>query len=395
LGLNIPRFMADNVIDQTPTPAATTGGMTPEVKAELDQQMQISLNGGIPPKAADAPAAAAGDGGQPVVITDPFNLLKEKFGYDTPETALKEIEELRAYKATPIVPEIKFENEENEKLFRAFTSGKKAEVFAFLEQEQKIDRLVSADLTNESAADLVKLGMQLKYKDLTAKEIDYKFNKQFSIPVKPVMQASEEQEEYDARVQQWEAQVQDKQMELMIEAKLAKPELLNAKQKLVFPEIEAQADPNYEQFLKELQQGDALAAEAAEAYKKITPETIETKIRFVDEPNKIDFEFQYKPTPEEFAKAVEVTMDESNLWKLFNNPDGTPNRQKFLRVINYALNEEKVLTQAINQGKNAALKSNLPDNSTGGLVRNLPPQTQEPNELDRLMRESLKGYGGF
>jgi len=35
----------------------------------------------------------------------------------------------------------------------------------------------------------------------------------------------------------------------MIEAKLAKPELQNSKQKLVFPEIESQ-DPNYANYLE-------------------------------------------------------------------------------------------------------------------------------------------------
>jgi hypothetical protein len=389
--------MLENGVDQSVV--ASTPSMPPELKTELDQQMQISLNGGVPPKAADAPPGADGTQQQaPAPITDPFGLFKEKFGYDTPETAIREIEELRAYKATPIIPELKFENEESAKIVRALQAGKHAEVYSILEQQVKIDRLVEGDMTPDKAADIVKLGMQIKYKgqDLTAKEIDYKFNKQFALPPKPVLLASEDQEEYDARVAAWQSAVDDKNMELMIEAKLAKSELQISKQKLVFPEIEQQQDPGYANYLKMVADAEQIAAQAANAYKALTPDAAETKLRFIDEPNKIDFEFQYKPSTEEFAKTLEATADEGNFWKLFHNPDGTPNRQKFLRVINYALNEEKVLTEAMKQGKNAALKSNLPDNSTGGLVRNLPPsQTQEPNELDRQMRIALKGYGGF
>jgi hypothetical protein len=339
---------------------------------------------------------AGGEQQQQQAHADPFGIFKEKFGYDTPETAIKEIEELRAYKATPIIPELKFENEESARIVKALQAGKHAEVYSILEQQVKIDRLVEGDMTAEKAADVVKLGMQIKYKDLTPQEIDYKFNKQFALPPKPALLAGEDQEEYDARVATWQSVVDDKKMELMIEAKLAKPELQTSKQKLVFPEIEQNIDPNYEQYLNALQEGDKVAAQAAIEYQKITPDSVETKLRFIDEPNKIDFEFQYKPTPEKFAQAMQVTMDEANLWALFNNPDGTPNREKFLRVINYALDEQGVIMEAIKQGKNAALKSNLPDNSTGGLVRNLPSsQTQEPSELDKQMRIALKGYGGF
>jgi hypothetical protein len=388
--------MPENGVDQPVV--ASSPAMPAEIKTELDQQMAISLNGGVPPKVADA--AAGVDAGnqqqQSTTITDPFCLFKEKFGYDTPETAIREIEELRAYRASPIIPELTFENEQSEKIMRALQAGKFQEVHSVLDQQMRIDRLLDGDMTTEKAADVVKHGMHIKYKDLTPQEIDYKFNKQFALPPKPVLLPAEDQEEFDARVAAWQSAVDDKKMELMIEAKLAKPELQSSKQKLVFPEIEQQVDPNYSQYLNALQEGEQGAAEAAIEYKKITPDSVEKKIRFIDEPNKIDFEFKYKPTPDKFAQAIQVTMDEANLWALFNNPDGTPNREKFLRVINYALDEEGVIMEAIKQGKNAALKSNLPDNSTGGLVRNLPPsQTQEPNELDKQMRIALKGYAGY
>lgn len=372
--------MAEDIVQVTPEQQQA------EFKATLDQQMGLAL-GTIKPTDVVIP------GGErqlepPQTAADPFGIFKEKFGYDTPEIAIKEIEELRAYKATPIFQEWKFENPESERVLKAIQAGNFKEVHSVLDQQLRIDQLTEGEITTERAADIVKLGMQIKYKDLTPAEINHKFNKQFSLPAKPVLLATEEQEEYDERVKTWQTQVDEKNLDLIIEAKLAKPELQNSKQKLVFPEIKATADPDYDNYRKMIAESERSTAEAAEEYKKLTPKSAETKINFNDEPNKIAFEFQYEPTPEDFAKAVEATIDEKAFWNLFNNSDGTPNRAKFLRVINYARNEEKVLLEAMKQAKNATIKASLPDNSqAGGLVRQLINAPGEESEIDKQMRQ--------
>ena len=382
--------MADNVVE---VPEVQSNASV-DLKAELAEQMAISLNGGIIPEPKEAAPAAGGEGAIVAPPADPFGLFKEKFGYETPEAAVAEIESLRAFKAVPPVAEFKYENPESEKIAKALNAGNLKEVHEILDQQLRIDRLTSAELTTEMATEVVKLGMQLKYKDLSPKEIDYKFNKQFAIPPKPALLPAEDQEEFDARVAEWQAKVEDRNTELMIEAKMAKPELQTSKQKLVFPEIAQQTDNDYVEWKKAVERNQNIAAQTAEAYKSFTPKTIETKINFKDEANKIAFEFQYEPDAEGFAKAVEMASDVTLFWKQFINSDGTPNREKFLRAVYFASNEEKVLLNAMNQSKNATIKASLPDNSNGGLVRQMP-QTQEPNELDKLMRESLRGYGGY
>jgi hypothetical protein len=380
--------MADNVVEV----AEVQSTVNPDIQAELAAQMAISLNGGIPPEVKE-PAAVV----EPAVVAspaDPFGLFKEKFGYETPEAAVADIESLRAFKAAPPVNEFKYENPVSEKIAKALNAGNLAEVHQILDQQLKIDRLTAGELTTEMATEVVKLGMQLKYKDLTPKEIDYKFNKQFALPPKPALLPAEDQEEFDARVTEWQAKIEDRNTELMIEAKMAKPELQTSKQKLVFPEIAQQTDDDYVEWKKAVERNQTIAAETTEAYKSFTPKTIETKINFKDEANKIAFDFQYEPDAEGFTKAVEMASDVTLFWKQFINSDGTPNRGKFLDVVYYALNKEKVLLNAMNQTKNATIKASLPDNTNGGLVRQMP-QTQEPNELDKAMRESLKGYGGF
>lgn len=249
-------------------------------------------------------------------------------------------------------------------------------------------------MNKDTAADIVKLGMQLKYKDFTPDEINYRFNKQFAIPPKPIKGEIEDDGEYELRVNEWQNVVADKQMDLMIEAKLSKPELQNAKSNFTFPEIETPVDEGYVQYQKMLEERSKYDEEIRNAYKALKPNSIATKINFKDEANKIDFQFQFEPNAEKFAQAQEIAGDMDKLTKFFTNPDGTSARERFVEAIYFALDKEFYLNSALNQSKNAAIKAQLPDNTQTGLVRQMA-QTQEPNELDQQMRISLKGYKGY
>jgi hypothetical protein len=382
--------------EQLPPVETSTAPVVDPIKAELAEQMAISLNGGIPPQAAaePAPGAAAPAAAAPATTTDPFGIFKEKFGYDSPEVAIQDIEALRLLRASPPVAELKFENEESKRLAEAINAGNLKEVHEVLDRRLKIDHLTAGEMTADTAADIIKLGMQLKYKDLTPAQINYKFNKQYGAPPKPGLLPTEDQEEYTERLAAWQAQFDDKQMELMIDAQIAKPELLATKSKLVIPAIQRPEEQGFLDWQKLNQENERLAAETTQAYKAFTPKSLETKINFKDEANKIDFDFIFEPDPDSFKQAQDMTFDINNFWKHFIKPDGTPDRKEFLETIWFGMNRQKVILEALNQSKNATIKASLPDNSTGGLVRQLP-QTQEPNELDKLMRASLKGYGGF
>jgi hypothetical protein len=391
--------MADELIQQTATETTpTTEQAAPQF--DLAAQMAIALNGGIVPAETQTAitstegAAAATTATQETTQNDPFGVFKDKFGYETPDAAIKDIERLRAFEAQPRSPEFQLPDDESAAILRALAAGKKEEVWKALDHEMRIDRYVNAEVNKENAGDIVKMGMQLKYKDLTPEEINYKFNKQFALPPKPVQSLEEEDADYQQRVDGWQEQVTDKQMELMIEAKLAKPEISNAKGKYVFPEIETPVDEGYLQYKKSLEENTRTDAETKEAYKALTPKAVETKINFKDEANKVAFEFQYEPEGEKFKKAVEIATNADLFWQTFMNPDGTPNRTLFLESILYALDKNSIITSAMNQAKNATIKAQLPDNSQGGLVRQIP-QTQEPNELEKNMRAALSGYGGF
>lgn len=401
--------MADNVVETTQTEPIVTD--QPDHSADLAAQMAIALNGGIAPQSSEsastettaAASAASVDSANATATAvatttqtadDPFGIFKEKFGLENSDAAIREIERLRAFEANPRNPEFQIPDDESGALLRAIAAGKKEDVWKILDQEMRIDRVVNGEVTKENAADIVKMGMQLKYKDLTPDEINYKFNKQFSVPPKPEKLVDEDDGEYQERVGAWQELANDKYMDMMIEAKLAKPEIQNSKGKFKIPEIETSVDEGYLQYQKMLEENTKQDEVTRAAYKALTPKDAETKLAFKDEANKIAFEFQYEPDGEIFNKAVEIASNADLYWKTFTNSDGSPNRKLFLESIMYALDKNKVLLSALNQAKNATIKASLPDNSQGGLVRQIA-QPQEVNELDASMRAALKGFGGF
>lgn len=386
--------MADNVIDQNQDNQA----QQPDPKAELAQAMAIALGGAMPQaqqQAAQAteeaaiPAAQA----QQAAPVDYFNTIKEKFGFQTHEDAIAEIEQLRAFKAAPPVKDLEFENEESKRFFEAAVKGDRKIVYETLHKEHQLDRFLTGEVTAESAADIVKMGMQLKYKDLSAAEIDYRFKKTFAVPPKPVQSDIEEEGEFNSRLTAWQEIANDKAMELLIEAKLAKPELELAKSNLIFPEIVQNEDSGYVQYKKALEQQTQLQAEQEKTnaaivatYKAFTPKSIETKLNFIDEANNINFDFQFEPDPESFSRTMPMVLDTEAFFNSFTDKDGNPDRKAFLEAVYYAKNKNQVILAAINQGKNAAIKAMLPDNSQGGVIRQMGGQPAELSELDKAMQ---------
>jgi len=209
-----------------------------------------------------------------------------------------------------------------------------------------------------------------------------------------VQKTTEDDDEFKERHHEWKEQVEIIETKRIIAAKTAIPELEAAKQKLVLPNIESTPDEAYLQYQKDLEDEAKTDVETKIAYKAFTPKVVETKIDFNDEANKISFQFQYEPTPEVFAKAVEVVLEPEKFWGRYKNSDGTPNREKFLQDIYFILNRETIISEAMKQAKNATMKQTLlADNTNTNGMNRILPQNMEENELDKQMKASLNGYG--
>lgn len=224
-------------------------------------------------------------------IVDADEWLKSQFGWDNAEAAKTEIEELRKLReSASSQSEIEFANEQSAKFFKLLQEGKEDDLYSFLEQKKKIDRLSSVDLNASTAADIIKLNMQQKYKDLTPQEIEYKFNKQFGIPNRPAQKDIETDDEYQERLQSWESKVKDIETEMFIEAKLARPELEKYKSELILPDIQfegqqsRQAEPTQEELEANAAMVQSFMNDAQSALKSFDGFSVSVKDEEVDIP---------------------------------------------------------------------------------------------------------------
>jgi hypothetical protein len=220
-----------------------------EAASETQQQQQ---------QQAPAAESAAQAPTETIKVEEPIynkEWFKNEFGVEDAAILKAEREEYKRLKeAPPTVAEIKFENDQSKHLHELIREGKTKEVREFLEIQERLDAISSTEVNKDTAGDIIKMGMKLKYKDLTPAEIDYKFNKQFSVPRAPVQATDELDEDFATRKAEWQEQVADIEMNKIIEAKLAKPELENAKTKISLPELSkpqaASQEPSQESLAK-------------------------------------------------------------------------------------------------------------------------------------------------
>lgn len=167
-------------------------------------------------------------------ILDPNVYLKNKWGWETEEAADTEIKSLRE-KASKV---FEYKNEESKKVAEYINENKLDELYTFLDNKKKVEKLSTADLTanKELAADLVKFGIQNDSPTLTADEVEFLFNEKYGIPQKPV--EDELDDNYADTLKQWEEKVNNIQKRLVIEAKMNQPKLAQLKSELILPEIQ-------------------------------------------------------------------------------------------------------------------------------------------------------------
>ena len=385
--------MADGIVTQ---PQEANNGISPELKRQMDYSVYGKTDPVQPNPDNNNPNPPAGTTDAPAPPPFTFDSLKEKFGYETPDAVYKEIEELRLIREKgmqpPPPPEIKYENDDSKRIAEALQGGKMQDVYQYLHRQQQLDEILGKAVDKTTAEGVIKLGMSLKYKDLSPEEIDYKYRQQFAIPKKPEQRVEETDEEFAARTSEWQTKVNDIEMNQIIEAKLLRPELEASKSKLVIPSVTNPLLQEFEDWKKGIEEDSKLNEQTIAQYKTFTPDAIEIKMPYTDESGKINFEFLHKPDQESFNEAVSMVSDISLLFKKFQNQDGTPDRMKFLKAIYFGLNQDKIIGEALKQSKNGTLKSQLPNNSSSNGRMNMPQATDGGSELDNQMKKALAGY---
>lgn len=284
-------------------------------------------------------------------VFDADEYLKQNLGFDDWETAKSEIEKLRTGKAAS-----KYENEESEKIHKALLEGKNEEVYSFLEKQSKLNKLISSDLNDKNAEEIVKLTMKSKYSDLTDDEIEYKYRKQFALPKEPEQTYDETDEEFEARKSDWEDKVKDVKMELMIEAKTSRSQLEKLKAELKLPNISQENEQNKALTQEEL--------ESANKYVQSYLQSVESSINSFDGFN-VEYKDEealvqsaYLPSDEE-KKTISKQMKDFaesnfNANELFAQrwvkEDGTLNTTRMARDLALLNSEEKIMQKLVSDG---------------------------------------------
>lgn len=171
-------------------------------------------------------------------IIEEDEAYKREFGKTKAElkTEYEELRKLRESK--PTTEEFKFENDESKRLAEAIARGDRKKVLSILDTQEKLESLTTSDITKDNAAEIIKLKMKLGNDRLTNDDIEFQYNQDFSIPKEPVQKTAEDDDDFKERHDEWAERVRNIEQKRVVAAKMAIPELEQAKSKLVLPEIQ-------------------------------------------------------------------------------------------------------------------------------------------------------------
>ena len=309
-------------------------------------------------QASDTGNAAAVETQQATPVI-PVEWLKNEFGVEDPSVLKTEREELKTLREKAQTPaEIKFENDQSKHIYQLLQEGKSSEVKQFLETQERLTQYTTAEVTEDTASEIIKLGMKLKYKDLSDSEINFKFNKEFGLPKEPVIGDNELDEDFAERKTAWQEKVNDIRTNKIIEAKLVKPELEAAKSKIVLPEISkpatAQAnEPTAEQLEVQKKAAENFLTQLNSNYSKA--EGFSTKVK--DELVEIPISFKI-PDEDKVAikgrleKGLDINQYMDSRWFDENN---NPKIEQIITDLYQLENLDKILSGVANNSANQRL----------------------------------------
>ena len=300
------------------------------------------------PETTAAPAAATettppAETAPPAAAVDHNAYLKEKFGWDSEEVAAQQLAELKEKAKGK-----EFANDYSRQMYEYLLEGKEDDLYSHLSQKKQVEKLLSADVTDErTAAEMVKFGIKSKNNDLTSDEVEFLFNKRFGIPKEPTQLNTETDEEFDARKNEWAAQVNAVKKEMIIEAKLAKPEIEKLKNELVLPKIGGEGQPQLTQEdLQRLEENQKRFIQKVDAeFKNFNGFEVKYKDEEVEIPVTFGYDEAQKAALKEELKTFDVDVFFDQRW--FSN--GEPNVVKIMQDISLLKDGEAVMQKIANE----------------------------------------------
>ena len=322
---------------------------------------------------------------QPTPSFDTNQFIKERFGYDSVEQAE---EEFKKFKDKPAEANFEFKDGVSKTLFDAIKEGKADDVYEILNQQKRLEKLTSSELTPNLAVDIIKTNIQNKYKDLNQDEVDLLFYDQYFVPSKPEQGYDESDEDYSTKVRSWQSQVDYVDRKMMIEAKVIRPELEKLKSELRLPDIygqEKQAAASQEEF--ELQQ------KARSVYEK-TLESDFNNFKGFDvtvKDEEVEMPISYSVSDEE-KSALKNRLSDFDVVDYYENrwfnKDGTPNVKQTMQDIYLLENFDKISKKLANEAAAQMMVAHI--KKTGNITLNQATPQGTPTQSAGSAFEELQ-----
>jgi len=323
---------------------------------------------------------------QPSVF-DPNSFIKERFGFDTVDEAEEAFS--RLIEENERNTQFQFKDDVSKTLFDAIKEGKADDVYEVLNQQKKLEKLINSELNYEIAAEIVKTNIKNKHSSLSNEDVDLLFYDQFFVPLKPEQGYDESDDDYAAKVNQWQSQVDYTERRLMIEAKVLKPEIEKLRSEITLPDIynesgrEAESQAEFE-----------IMQEARSIYERTLDSDFQSfngfNVSVKDEDVEIPISFN---VAEEERLAMKNDLEDFDTDLYFENrwfnKEGKPNVQQIMADKYLLENREKIFSKIANEAAFQRLLAHLKKNGNININQTPTPQGAKP-DLNGIEAERLR-----
>lgn len=295
-------------------------------------------------------------------IIDADMYLKTTLGFDTWEAAKEEIESLRKLKETAQTKEeIKFANEQSQRLFEAIKDGKDDVVYEILDTKKKL-----SSVDKLSAADVLKLYIEQTNKHYKQADVADVFEEKYSYPEKPVQADVEDDDDFKARIGKWEEAKAKVDRRIERDAVTAKAELSKLNTELTLPDIKKDVDPKLtpEAQQKELERLEGIRTQYLKVlesdYSKFNGYEVKAKDGEVEIPVAYVVTDEQKSALKNELKDFDVDGFITDRWF---NKDGSPNIMQLMEDVHLLRNKGDVFQKIANEAASKRLVQHLGDKS--------------------------------
>ena len=378
--------MPDNTDMSAPiTLAEGYNPFSDENAPQVQQQVEVAPTASNEPAQAAPPPQEETKVEEQAVSTQSFDsnqFVKERFGYDSVEQAEQEFKKLKEQ------PSFEFKDDVSKSLFDAIKEGKADDVYEILNQQKRLEKLTSSELTPDLAAEIVKTNIKNKYKDLSADDVELLFYDQHFVPLKPEQGYDESDEDYAGKVKTWQSQVDYAERKLMIEAKVIRPELEKLKSEIKLPDIYNEAGREAES-----QEEFEIMQQARSIYEKTLDSDFQSfsgfNVSVKDEDVEIPISFN---VAEDERLAMKNDLTDFDSESYFENrwfsEDGKPKVQQIMADKYLLENREKIFSKIANEAASQRLLAHLKKNGNININQSPTPQGAKPDlngtEAERL-----------